>query len=75
MEDIRKLVVTKMLNGRTQVKVAKDLNIGRTNVCYIFEKYVKTGEIDDTKRSDRPHKTTELILFGQPMKFGLQPEV
>ena len=31
-EDIRKLVVHKMLGGQTQVSVAKDLNIGRTTV-------------------------------------------
>ena len=35
-EDMRKLVVHKMLGGQTQVSVAKDLNIGRTTVRYIF---------------------------------------
>jgi len=58
-EDLRKLVVRKMLDGQTQVNVAKDLNIGRTTVRYIFQKYMKTGKIVDAKRNGRPLKTTE----------------
>ena len=53
-EDMRKLVVHKMLGGQTQVTVAKDLNIGRTTVRYIFQKYMKTGKVADAKRSGRP---------------------
>ena len=46
-EDMRKLAVHKMLGGQTQVSVAKDLNIGRTTVRYIFQKYMKTGKVAD----------------------------
>ena len=31
-EDMRKLVVHKMLGGQTKVSVAKDQNIGRTTI-------------------------------------------
>ena len=58
-EDIRKLVVHKMLGGQTQVSVAKDLNIDRTTVRHIFQKYMKPGKVADKERSGRPLKTTE----------------
>jgi len=58
-EDMRKLVVHKMLGGQTQVSVAKDLNIGRTTVRFIFQKYMNTVKVSDTNRSGRPLKTTE----------------
>ena len=48
-----------MLGGQTQVSVAKDLNIGRTTVRYIFQKYMKTDKVADAKRKGRPLKTTE----------------
>jgi len=50
-EDMRKLVVHKILGGQTQVSIAKDFNIGRTTVRYIFQKYMKTGIAAEAKRS------------------------
>ena len=44
-----------MLDGQTQVSVAKDLK----TVRYIFQKYMKTSKVADAKRSGRPLKTTE----------------
>ena len=50
-EDMRKLVVHKMLGGQSQVSVAKGLNIGRTTIRYIFQKYMKMSKVPDSKKS------------------------
>ena len=56
-EQVRKLVVSKMLDSCSQVNVAKDLKTHQTNVRYIFQKYLKTGEVGDAKRIGCPWKT------------------
>ena len=38
-EQVKKLEVSKMLDGRSQVNVAKDLKIHQTRAGYIFQKY------------------------------------
>jgi len=58
-EQIWKLVVIKMLDGCSQVNVTEHFKIHQTSVRYIFQKYLKTSEIDDAKRSGRPWKTTK----------------
>ena len=58
-EQVRKLVVSKMLDGCSQVNVTKDLKIHQTSLRYIFQKYLKTGEIADAKRIGHPWKTTK----------------
>ena len=48
-----------MLKGQSQVKVARDLQIGQTTVRYIWQKYMKMGDTADAKRSGRPRKTSK----------------
>ena len=55
---IRDLVVKQMLSGLRQADVARNLNLGKTTVRYIWQKYIKTGDVSDAKRSGRPMKTT-----------------
>ena len=47
-----------MLNGAKQVHVARKLNLCKTTVRYIWQKYLKTGDVNDAKRGGRPMKTT-----------------
>jgi len=58
-EQVRQLVVSKILDGCSQVSVAKELKIHQTSVRYIYQKFLKTGEVADAKRTGRPWKTTE----------------
>jgi len=55
---VRDLIIKKMMNGAKQVQVARDLNLGQTTVRYIWLKYLKTGEVNDSRRSGRPMKST-----------------
>ena len=57
-DKIHKLIVFKMLEGQSQVKVTRDLQIGQTIVRYICQKYMKMGDTSDAKRSGRPRKTS-----------------
>jgi len=58
-EQIRQLVVSKLMDGYSQVSVAAEVNIGQTTVSYIWRKYRKTRIVADAKRSGRPRKATE----------------
>ena len=55
---IRDLIVKEILNGEKQAHVARKLYLGKTTVRHIQQKYLKTGDVSDAKRSGRPMKTT-----------------
>ena len=55
-EQVRKLVVSKILDSCSQVNVAKDLKIHETCVCYIFQNYLKMGEVANAKRKQQKSK-------------------
>ena len=48
-----------MLSSLKQVNVTEELNLGQTTVRAIWQKYLKTGDIDDGKRNGRPMKSSE----------------
>ena len=50
-EQICQLVVSKLMDGYSQVSVAAEVNIGQTTVSYIWRKYRKTRIAPDAKRS------------------------
>ena len=50
-DKIRKLIVFKMLEGQSQVKVARYLQIGQTTMHYIWQKYMKIDDTADAKKS------------------------
>ena len=56
-DKMHKLIIFKMLEGQSQVKVAIDLQISQTTMRYIWQKYIKMGDTADAKRSGRPRKT------------------
>ena len=63
-----------MLEGQSQVNVARDLQIGQTTVRYIWQKYMKMGDTADVKRSGRTRKTSRrqgrlLSRISKPNQF------
>jgi len=58
-DEIRHLIVDRMINGRSQRKVGRELNISQSTVNRIWIRYRKTGTTDNKPRSGRPKKTTE----------------
>ena len=57
---IKDLVVKQMLRGLRQVDVARNLNFVKTTVRYIWQKYIKTGDVSllSVCFIGRPIKTT-----------------
>ena len=53
-EQVRQLVVSKILDDCSQVSVAKELKIHQTSVRYIYQNFLKTGKVADAKRTGRP---------------------
>lgn len=56
---MRQLIVDKLEEGKSQMHVAKELNLGKSTVQSIWKKYIDTGSVKDRVRSGRPRKTTE----------------
>ena len=48
-----------MLDGCSQINIAKDIKMHQTSMRYILYKYLKTGEVADAKRIGYPWKTTK----------------
>ena len=48
-----------MLSGSKLVKVTEELNLGQKTLRSIWQKYLKTGDIVDGKRSGCPIKSSE----------------
>ena len=56
-EQIRQLVVSKLMDGYSQVSMAAEVNIGQTTVSYIWRKYRKTRIVADAKKKWLPKKS------------------
>ncbi|KAI8997078.1 hypothetical protein BDB01DRAFT_845768 [Pilobolus umbonatus] len=50
------LIIGKFEEGATLGAIAKDMNIPKSSVQYIVEKYKKTGYVDNAIRPGRPKK-------------------